>query len=118
MLVRNVCGQDVLYIQKESLSGKQRKETSNEHLLPVNLGRVKEYSRRMWEIVRYFLPAVIRFLFAHPVLLGESNEAGRLFPLAHGLIVAKKNSRSYPIDRWQVHRLKVLFLLLSLFLPL
>jgi hypothetical protein len=118
MLVRNVCGQDVLHIQKESLSGKQRKEACYEHLLPVNLGGVKEDTWRMWEIVRHFLPAVIRFLFAHPVLLGESSEAGRLFPLAHGLIVTKKNSRSYPIDRWQVHRLKMIFLLLSLFLPL
>jgi len=52
----------------------------------------------MWEIVRHFFPAVMRFLFAHPVLLGESSEAGRLLPLAHGLIVTKKNSRSNPTN--------------------
>jgi len=73
MHVGNIGGQDVFYIQKESLRGQQRKEACYEHLLPVELGGIQQHTWRVWEIVRDFFPAVIRFLPAHPVLLGESS---------------------------------------------
>jgi len=73
MLVGNVGGQDVFHVQKESLRSQQRKKTCYEHFLPVELGGIQVDTWRVWEIVRDFFPAVIRFLPANPVLLGESS---------------------------------------------
>lgn len=76
MLVRDVCRQDVFYVQKESLRGEQRKQACNQHLLPVKLVGIKVDTWRVWEIVRHFLLTDIRILFTHQELLGESSEAG------------------------------------------